>query len=107
MHSAAYSAQPQHTTVIVHTDTPNDHIVWSLCSLLYSNPCCIGLVAVLYSFKARDRKVFGDMEGARRYASTARCLNIVSTGLICIIIITLIILYVLVWHTAVNLQKNH
>ncbi|XP_053175409.1 dispanin subfamily A member 2b-like [Scomber japonicus] len=84
----------QHTVVNVHTDNPNDHIVWSLCNLLYSNPFCIGLVAVYYSFKARDRKMFGDMEGARNYASTARCLNIVSTVLIVITILIFIALSV-------------
>uniref|UniRef100_A0A3B4FMW5 Uncharacterized protein n=1 Tax=Pundamilia nyererei TaxID=303518 RepID=A0A3B4FMW5_9CICH len=31
------------------------------------------------SFQARDRKVVGDMDGARRYGSIARCLNIIST----------------------------
>eukprot|EP00064_Thunnus_orientalis_P017026 superscaffoldBa00003512_g17100 len=47
---------------------------------------------------ARDRKVAGDLEGARNYGSTARLLNIVSTVLaavtILIVIITVIVLSV-------------
>ena len=34
-----------------------------------------------WSFQARDRKVVGDMEGARRYGFTARRLNILATVL--------------------------
>ncbi|KPP66391.1 dispanin subfamily A member 2b-like, partial [Scleropages formosus] len=52
-----------------------DHIVWSLCSFMYTNFCCIGLVALIYSIKARDSKVIGDLEAAQKYGWTAYRLN--------------------------------
>uniref|UniRef100_A0A3Q3SZI5 Uncharacterized protein n=1 Tax=Mastacembelus armatus TaxID=205130 RepID=A0A3Q3SZI5_9TELE len=71
----------QYTAVKMPTP-PRDHIVWSLRTLLYCNPCCLGLAAVIYSIKARDRKMVGDLEGAKRHGSTARCLNIWATVLV-------------------------
>ncbi|KAM5317337.1 interferon-induced transmembrane protein 3-like [Glossophaga mutica] len=53
-----------------------DHIVWSLFNTLFFNVCCLGFVAFAYSVKSRDRKMAGDVIGARSYASTAKCLNI-------------------------------
>lgn len=35
--------------------------------------------------QTRDCKMLGDLQGAQRYGSTARCLNIVSTALFCLI----------------------
>ncbi|XP_018621215.1 dispanin subfamily A member 2b-like [Scleropages formosus] len=52
-----------------------DYIVWSLCSFVYLNPCCLGLAALIYSIKARDRKFIGDLEGAQMYQSKAHCFN--------------------------------
>ncbi|XP_003443893.3 dispanin subfamily A member 2b isoform X3 [Oreochromis niloticus] len=75
----------QHTAVNITagqpviTEPPKDHIIWSLCCFVYSNPFCLGLAALIYSIKARDRKVAGDVDGARRYGSTARNLNIAAT----------------------------
>lgn len=48
-------------------------------------------INVLWSLQARDRKVAGDLEGARHYGSTARCLNIWATILIFITVISSII----------------
>ncbi|XP_053174657.1 dispanin subfamily A member 2b-like [Scomber japonicus] len=84
----------QFTTVNITTEPPQDHIIWSLCSLVYLNPFCLGLAALIYSIKARDRKVVGDLEGARHYGSTARCLNIISTVLTSIGILVLIRIFV-------------
>ncbi|KAK5927642.1 hypothetical protein CgunFtcFv8_012777 [Champsocephalus gunnari] len=81
----------QWTSVSVPPEPPSDHIIWSLCCFFYSNPCCLGLAALIFSIKARDRKVFGDMEGARHYGSTARCLNISATVLVSIMILIIII----------------
>ncbi|XP_055987966.1 interferon-induced transmembrane protein 1-like [Sorex fumeus] len=53
-----------------------DHIVWSLFNAFFMNFCCLGFVAFAYSVKSRDRKMVGDMIGARSYASTAKSLNI-------------------------------
>ncbi|KAM4734588.1 dispanin subfamily A member 2b-like [Anableps anableps] len=83
----AYPAQPwgprevQHTIVNVSSEPPKDHLVWSLWSFVYGNICCFGLAALIFSVKARDRKVVGDQDGAQEYASTARWLNIVATVL--------------------------
>ncbi|KAI9546556.1 hypothetical protein NQZ68_026777 [Dissostichus eleginoides] len=69
----------QYTSVSVPPEPPRDHIIWSLCCFLH--PFGLGLAAFIYSIKARDRKVVGDMEGARRYGSTALRLNILATFL--------------------------
>ncbi|XP_037622739.1 dispanin subfamily A member 2b-like isoform X2 [Sebastes umbrosus] len=92
-----YDGQPggpttvQYTTVNINTEPPKDHIIWSLFCLLYVNPCCLGLAALIFSIKARDRKVAGDLEGARDYGSTARCLNIWATVLFSIMVLISII----------------
>ncbi|KAI3370610.1 hypothetical protein L3Q82_007173 [Scortum barcoo] len=75
------SALVQYTTVNINSDPPKDHIIWSLCCFVYSNLCCLGLAALIFSIKARDRKMAGDLDGARHYGSTARCLNIAATVL--------------------------
>ncbi|XP_039663597.1 dispanin subfamily A member 2b-like isoform X3 [Perca fluviatilis] len=86
----------QYTTVNMPPEPPKDHIIWSLCCFLYSNPCCLGLAALIFSIKARDQKVAGDLEGARHYGSTARCLNIWATVLFSIsVLITIIIVTVI------------
>ncbi|KAI4825701.1 hypothetical protein KUCAC02_021373 [Chaenocephalus aceratus] len=79
--------------VVQYTEPPRDHIIWSLCCFLYSNPFCLGLAALIYSIKARDRKVVGDMEGARHYGSTARCLNTCATVWVSIMILIFIITF--------------
>ncbi|KAF6103689.1 hypothetical protein HJG60_006582 [Phyllostomus discolor] len=67
------------TTTVVNiqpeTAVP-DHIVWSLFNTVFFNVCCLGFVAFAYSVKSRDRKMVGDVIGARSYASTAKCLNV-------------------------------
>ncbi|XP_037374135.1 interferon-induced transmembrane protein 1-like [Talpa occidentalis] len=74
------SLAPGAATTTVVTIQPEtavpDHVVWSLFSALFMNFCCLGLAAFAYSVKARDRKMVGDILGARTYASTAKCLNI-------------------------------
>ncbi|KPP60674.1 14 kDa transmembrane protein-like [Scleropages formosus] len=71
---------------------PRDHVVWSLFNLVYMNPFCLGLAALYFSIKARDRKVTGDLEGAREYGSTARCLNIIALCLTLSLAVLLIFL---------------
>ncbi|KAJ8343217.1 hypothetical protein SKAU_G00305460 [Synaphobranchus kaupii] len=74
---------------------PRDHIVWSLFNSFYMNAFCLGFVALYFSIKARDRKVVGDVEGARTYASTARCLNIVALCLFLLVFVIIIIVITL------------
>ncbi|RVE71516.1 hypothetical protein OJAV_G00052590 [Oryzias javanicus] len=71
-------------TIVVQSEAPRDHIIWSLCCFFYSNPLCLGLAALIFSIKSRDRKIVGDLEGARHYGSTARSLNIAATVIVCI-----------------------
>ncbi|XP_043938611.1 dispanin subfamily A member 2b-like [Protopterus annectens] len=71
---------------------PRDHLIWSIFSFLYMNFCCLGCMALTFSVKARDRKVIGDMEGARHYASTAKCLNITTLTLTLLTVIIFVIL---------------
>ncbi|XP_070828732.1 interferon-induced transmembrane protein 1-like [Chaetodon trifascialis] len=97
----------QYTTVNINSEPPKDHIIWSLCCFAYSNPCCLGLAALIFSIKARDRKVVGDLEGARHYASTARCLNIVSTVLAPIIFIISLIVIISMIAEIQNMIRSH
>ncbi|NXY86288.1 IFM5 protein, partial [Alcedo cyanopectus] len=59
---------------------PRDHLIWSIFNTLYMNFCCLGFVALAFSVKARDRKVSGDVEAARRFSSKARCYNALATA---------------------------
>ncbi|XP_062053675.1 interferon-induced transmembrane protein 5 [Lepus europaeus] len=57
---------------------PRDHLIWSVFSTLYLNLCCLGFLALAYSIKARDQKVAGNLEAARRLGSRAKCYNILA-----------------------------
>lgn len=57
---------------------PRDHLIWSVFSTLYLNLCCLGFLALAHSIKARDQKVAGDLEEARRLGSKAKCYNILA-----------------------------
>uniref|UniRef100_A0A3P9P8Z2 Uncharacterized protein n=1 Tax=Poecilia reticulata TaxID=8081 RepID=A0A3P9P8Z2_POERE len=83
----------QHTIVNVPTEPSADYLVWSLWNFVYGNFFCLGLVALSYSVKARDRKMVGDQDGARRHAYTAHVLNVFVTSLAILLSIAAIILY--------------
>ncbi|XP_063293652.1 dispanin subfamily A member 2b-like [Pelobates fuscus] len=86
-------------------DTPiRDHLMWSIFNTLYLNTFCLGLVAVLFSVKSRDRKIAGDLKGAIRYGSIARSINIIAT-VFSFIIITIAI--ILVIKLVLSLQYAH
>ncbi|XP_004441080.1 PREDICTED: interferon-induced transmembrane protein 5 [Ceratotherium simum simum] len=70
-----------HTALALGTPRPppRDHLIWSVFSTLYLNLCCLGFLALAYSIKARDQKVAGDLEAARRLGSRAKCYNILAT----------------------------
>uniref|UniRef100_A0A3Q0RZW3 Uncharacterized protein n=1 Tax=Amphilophus citrinellus TaxID=61819 RepID=A0A3Q0RZW3_AMPCI len=95
-HPGQYGGSPlvQHTTVNITTDPPKDHIIWSLLCFVHLNPCCLGLAALIHSIKARDRKMVGDVEGARRYGSTARQFNIAATVLSVVVFVIFIIVII-------------
>ncbi|XP_034091960.1 interferon-induced transmembrane protein 5 [Gymnodraco acuticeps] len=108
-----FHGQPGVSTVVQCTsesfppEPPRDHIIWSLCCFLYSNACCLGLAALIFSIKARDRKVVGDMEGARHYGSTARCLNICATVLVSIMILIFLITVITVLVMAKQVAQRY
>ncbi|KAM6925736.1 interferon-induced transmembrane protein 1-like [Lycodopsis pacificus] len=98
----------QYTTVNIVSEAPRDHVIWSIYNLFHWNPCCLGLVALLYSIKARDRKMAGDMSGARHYGSTARCLNIWATVLVCLFsLICIIVVAVYINQVKDSLHRNY
>ncbi|XP_048343083.1 dispanin subfamily A member 2b-like isoform X1 [Sphaerodactylus townsendi] len=74
------------------TRQPRDYVVWSLFNFCFFNACCLGFIALLYSFKSRDRKVVGDAEAATRYGNTAKNLNIAAVVLSIVFIILIIII---------------
>ncbi|KAL7857747.1 hypothetical protein AOLI_G00178490 [Acnodon oligacanthus] len=78
--------------VISMPEHPKDYIVWSLATLYYGNPFCLGLLAFYFSVKSRDRKMVGDVAGAKSYGSTACCINGWALALIILFIIAAIII---------------
>ncbi|XP_060758778.1 interferon-induced transmembrane protein 3-like [Neoarius graeffei] len=80
------------TVVVSMPEHPPDYAVWSICSFIYGNPCCLGLIALIFSMKSRDRKMVGDMTGAKTYSSKVCLLN--GIGLALIIISTIIFIVV-------------
>uniref|UniRef100_A0A3Q1FZR5 Uncharacterized protein n=1 Tax=Acanthochromis polyacanthus TaxID=80966 RepID=A0A3Q1FZR5_9TELE len=92
----------QHTTVNIIAEPPKDHIIWSIFSFVYMNPCCLGLAALIHSVKARDRKMVGDLQGARHHGSTARNLNIAATVLVGLTVLILIITF-----SIISAQANY
>ncbi|KAM6274401.1 dispanin subfamily A member 2b-like [Porphyrio hochstetteri] len=103
---------PRSTVVSVEPPPPpRDHLVWSLCSALYANVCCLGFMALVFSVKSRDRKVLGDYSGALSYGSTAKYLNITALLLNIFLVILVIALLASGVITAVNYynvgQEHH
>ncbi|KAM9753204.1 dispanin subfamily A member 2b-like [Menidia menidia] len=97
----------QPTMVNVITEPPKDHIIWSILCLFYGNPFCLGLAALIFSVKARDRKVVGDLEGARHYGSTARCLNIWATVLVSLMVLSVIIAFIVIAVQKASYRYNY
>ncbi|KAL7857748.1 hypothetical protein AOLI_G00178500 [Acnodon oligacanthus] len=89
--------------VISMPEEPKDYIVWSMASLYFGNPFCLGLLAFYFSVKSRDRKMVGDVAGAKSYGSTACCINGWALALIILSIIISIIMVAVV----VSAMSNH
>ncbi|XP_075905395.1 interferon-induced transmembrane protein 1-like [Nelusetta ayraudi] len=107
-HNASAPPLVQYTTVNMGAEPPKDHIIWSLITLFYcGNPCCLGLAAFIFSIKSRDRKVVGDLEGARHYGATARCLNIIVTAMVVTLVVIAVIVVVVQVKQAVNSRHNY
>lgn len=94
--------QPAVPAVPVQNRSTQDHIVWSIFNLIHCNPCCLGLVALLFSVRARDLKVVGDVEGARAQGKKAMWANIVAvvvTSLAVVITVVTVIVLTIQVHT--------
>lgn len=78
--------------VTTYNNPPRDHLIWSVFNTIYMNFCCLGFMALVFSVKARDRKVVGDMNGAKSYGSTAKCLNIAALVLTLLLFVLVIVL---------------
>ncbi|NXK18273.1 IFM5 protein, partial [Arenaria interpres] len=78
LHAPSHKRDPSPTAVV--PPAPRDHLVWSIFNTIYMNFCCLGFVALAFSVKARDRKVCGDVEAARRFSSKAKCYNVLATA---------------------------
>ncbi|KAG8564377.1 hypothetical protein GDO81_016433 [Engystomops pustulosus] len=97
IYSGNFQPGNAHSTVVVVQEDAQlvrDDFIWSIFNTIYCNSCCLGFVALSYSVKSRDRKLFNDGVGARQYGATARKLNIAATTVTVVLVIFIIILYV-------------
>ncbi|XP_074951435.1 interferon-induced transmembrane protein 5-like [Phalacrocorax aristotelis] len=77
-------------------EQPRDYVVWSLFNVLLGYGLtylgCLCFPALVYSIKARDCKVLGDLEGARLHGARAKVWNIVCSLLMVLIVVIIIIM---------------
>ncbi|KAM4722001.1 dispanin subfamily A member 2b-like [Rhinophrynus dorsalis] len=100
------SSNPTQSTVVTITsDEPpiRDHLVWSIFNTVYMNVCCLGLLALVFSVKTRDRKIANDRNASMSYSSTARALNISATVLSILLFIILITVYSVMLRSAISI----
>ncbi|XP_075357824.1 dispanin subfamily A member 2b-like [Mycteria americana] len=77
-------------------EQPRDYVLWSLFNVLLGYGVaylgCLCFPALVFSIKARDCKVLGDLEGARRHGARAKVLNIICSLLMVLAVVTVIII---------------
>ncbi|GAB0189552.1 dispanin subfamily A member 2b-like [Grus americana] len=56
--------------------SPPDFVLWSFFNAMFCNPFCLGFIALIFSVKARDRKIARDPAAAGTYGRTAKHLNV-------------------------------
>ncbi|XP_064369325.1 dispanin subfamily A member 2b-like [Dromaius novaehollandiae] len=75
---------------------PRDFVLWSLFNVLlgqgFAYLGCLCFPALIFSIKARDCKVLGDVEGARRYSTRAKVLNIISSLLLAVAVVAIVVI---------------
>uniref|UniRef100_A0A452HS64 Transmembrane protein n=1 Tax=Gopherus agassizii TaxID=38772 RepID=A0A452HS64_9SAUR len=76
------------TREVLPLQPPHCFVLLSLFSTFFCNVCCLGFTALVFSFKARDRKVLGDTDGAGSNGKTAKCLNIAVLVLGCSVVLS-------------------
>ncbi|NWX13332.1 IFM2 protein, partial [Aegotheles bennettii] len=86
---------PTVTTFVRPGPVPNppDFVLWSFFNTLFCNVFCLGFLALVFSVKARDKKITQDPEGATSFGRTAKHLNIAAfcLGLVVIIIFIVVL----------------
>uniref|UniRef100_A0A8B9Z7F2 Uncharacterized protein n=1 Tax=Buteo japonicus TaxID=224669 RepID=A0A8B9Z7F2_9AVES len=75
--------------------SPPDFVLWSFFNTLYGNFFCLGFVALIFSIKARDCKVLGDLEGARQHGNRAKVLNIICSVLLVLSVVAVIVIVII------------
>ncbi|XP_056454146.1 dispanin subfamily A member 2b-like [Gadus chalcogrammus] len=83
-------------TIVNPVEHPRDYVVWSICSFFHANPFCLGLLALIFSFKARDMKVIGDLQRAREYSKWALGLNVAALIILTLTILSLVIVLIII-----------
>ncbi|XP_074740697.1 interferon-induced transmembrane protein 2-like isoform X1 [Strix uralensis] len=76
---------------------PQDFVLWSFFNTVFFNAFCLGFIALIFSVKARDCKVLGDLEGARRHGTRAKVLNIICSVLMILTVVTLIVIVIIIF----------
>ncbi|NWI25934.1 IFM3 protein, partial [Sula dactylatra] len=56
--------------------SPQDFVLWSFFNTMFCNPFCLGFIALVFSVKARDKKIDKDLAAADSYGRMAKHLNI-------------------------------
>ncbi|KAF1642991.1 Interferon-induced transmembrane protein 3, partial [Eudyptes chrysocome] len=73
-----------------------DFVLWSFFNSMFCNPFCLGFIALVFSVKARDKKIAQDPAAASTYGRTAKHLNIAALSLgiaVTIILIVVLVVY--------------
>ncbi|XP_075357501.1 interferon-induced transmembrane protein 1-like [Mycteria americana] len=78
---------------------PQDFVLWSFFNSMFCNPFCLGFIALVFSIKARDRKIAQDPGAAGSYGRTAKHLNIAALCLGTVGTIICIVLLVMYYNT--------
>ncbi|XP_009332362.1 PREDICTED: interferon-induced transmembrane protein 3 [Pygoscelis adeliae] len=99
--SPATAFGPTVTSFVQPGPVPNtqDFVLWSFFNSMFCNPFCLGFIALVFSVKARDCKVLGDLEGARRHGARAKVLNIICSVLLVLIVVAIIVVIIIVIST--------
>ncbi|KAI6068189.1 Interferon-induced transmembrane protein 2 [Aix galericulata] len=81
-------------------EQPRDFFLWSLFNVLMGYGLaylgCLCFPALIFSIKARDCKMLGDVEGARKHSTRAKVLNIICSLLMVVTVIVAIATFVAV-----------
>ncbi|XP_030221626.1 dispanin subfamily A member 2b isoform X2 [Gadus morhua] len=92
-----YNRDPDTVVTIVNpVEHPRDYVVWSIFSFFYGNPFCLGLAALIFSIKARDMKVIGDLQRARGYSKWALGFNVAALIILLVTILSLVIVLIII-----------